>query len=69
MEKKKEIKDQRFQKIFNDPKFIEVPELVRRIELKDKRFNHMFTNKSFNDDNQTDQYGHKIKSTLHFLFQ
>jgi hypothetical protein len=58
--KKKEINDPRFNKVFNDPIFQEVPKKVKKVQITDDRFKNMFTDKRFNEKLDIDQYGRKI---------
>ena len=60
---KKIIEDPRFNKVFNDPIFTEVPKRVKKIEIKDDRFKNMFTDKQFSEKLDFDEYGRK-KSKL-----
>lgn len=54
--------DQRFKKLFNDPKFKSAPKGVRKIEVSDKRFSHMFTDSRFSNTAELDEYGNKKKN-------
>lgn len=55
--------DPRFKKLFNDPKYKNVPKGVRKIEVSDTRFSHMFTDKRFSNSAKIDEYGKKKKNT------
>jgi len=57
----KEI-DPRFSKVFNDPKFKEIPKKIKKVEINDERFQKMFTDKSFNDKLDYDEYGRSISN-------
>lgn len=54
--------DQRFKKLFNDPKYKSAPKGVRKIEVSDKRFSHMFTDSRFSNTAELDEYGNKKKN-------
>ena len=47
----------RYQKVFNDPKFKPIPKKIHKVELNDNRFNAMFTNKEFYSTSKVDKYG------------
>ena len=51
----------RYEKVFNDPKFKPIPKKVHKVELNDNRFNAMFSNKDFYSTSKVDKYG-KIKN-------
>ena len=51
----------RYEKVFNDPKFKPIPKKVHKVELNDNRFNAMFSNKDFYSTSIVDKYG-KIKN-------
>ena len=51
----------RYEKVFNDPKFKPIPKKVHKVELNDNRFNAMFSNKDFYLTSKVDKYG-KIKN-------
>lgn len=53
------MEDSRFNKLFTDPKYKNVPKSVRKIEVSDKRFSHMFTDKRFSNTAKIDEYGKK----------
>ena len=55
------MNDPRFNKLFNDPKFKNVPKSIRKIEVNDKRFNHMFKDSRFSNTTNIDEYGKKLK--------
>lgn len=55
--------DKRFEKLFKDPKYKDIPKGVRKVEVSDKRFSHMFTDNKFSSDNFVDEYGKKKKSS------
>jgi hypothetical protein len=65
--KKTEINDPRFNKVFNDPIFQEVPKKVKKVQITDDRFKNMFTDNRFNDKLDIDQYGRKISKSLLIL--
>jgi hypothetical protein len=56
---KKQI-DDRFSRVFNDPKFKEIPQKIKKVEIDDKRFSKMFKDKSFQDKLNFDEYGRKL---------
>jgi hypothetical protein len=56
------MEDQRFKKLFNDPKYKSAPKGVRKIEVSDKRFSHMFTDSRFSNTADLDEYGNKRKN-------
>ena len=51
----------RYEKVFNDPKFRPIPKKIKKVELNDNRFNAMFTNKDFYSSSKVDKYG-KLKN-------
>ena len=51
----------RYEKVFNDPKFKPIPKKVHKVELNDNRFNAMFSNKDFYSSSKVDKYG-KLKN-------
>ena len=58
---KKQKRMDRYEKVFNDPKFKPIPKKVHKVELNDNRFNAMFSNKEFYSTSKVDKYG-KIKN-------
>ena len=58
---KKQKRMDRYEKVFNDPKFKPIPKKVHKVELNDNRFNAMFSNKDFYSTSKVDKYG-KIKN-------
>ena len=56
-EKKKQKRMDRYEKVFNDPKFKPIPKKVHKVELNDNRFNSMFENKDFYSTSKIDKYG------------
>jgi len=56
--------DPRFSKVFNDPKFKEIPKKIKKVEINDDRFQKMFTHKSFNDKLDYDEYGRLISKNI-----
>lgn len=58
--------DQRFSKVFNDPKFKEIPKKIKKVEMNDERFQKMFTDKSFNDKLDYDEYGRLISKNFSY---
>lgn len=56
-----ESKDKRFDKLFKDPKYRDLPKNVRKVELSDSRFSHMLTDPKFSSQNYVDEYGKKQK--------
>jgi len=53
--------DQRFNKIFYDPKFVSIPKKVSKVKIDD-RFAQMFVDERFNLVTKTDKYGRKLKA-------
>ena len=51
----------RYEKVFNDPKFKPIPKKIHKVELNDNRFNAMFSNKDFYSTSKVDKYG-KLKN-------
>ena len=51
----------RYEKVFNDPKFKPIPKKIHKVELNDNRFNAMFSNKDFYSSSKVDKYG-KLKN-------
>ena len=51
--------DARFDKVYSDPRFMAVPNKVKKVEI-DSRFSKMLTDKSFNQVAPTDKYGRKV---------
>jgi len=58
---KKQKRMDRYEKVFNDPKFKPIPKKVHKVELNDNRFNAMFSNKDFYSTSKVDKYG-KLKN-------
>ena len=56
--------DERFSKVFTDPKFREIPKKIKKVEINDDRFQKMFTDKSFNDKLDYDEYGRLISKFI-----
>ena len=60
--------DERFSKVFNDPKFKEIPQKIKKVEMNDSRFSKMFKDKSFQDKLSFDEYGRKISKFIFLIF-
>ena len=58
---KKQKRMDRYEKVFNDPKFKPIPKKIHKVELNDNRFNAMFSNKDFYSSSKVDKYG-KLKN-------
>ena len=58
---KKQKRMDRYEKVFNDPKFKPIPKKIHKVELNDNRFNAMFSNKDFYSTSKVDKYG-KLKN-------
>jgi hypothetical protein len=67
--KNKEINDPRFNKVFSNPIFQEVPKKIRKIEVKDERFKGMFKDKRFNDKLDIDEYGRAISNLSKIILE
>ena len=54
---KNQKKMDRYEKVFNDPRFKPIPKKIHKVELNDNRFNAMFSNKDFYSSSKVDKYG------------
>jgi hypothetical protein len=53
------MKDDRFNKVFSDPRFMKVPQKLKKIEIDD-RFKSVLTDKKFNIVSKVDKYGKRV---------
>lgn len=51
--------DERFREVYSDPRYMQVPKKVRKVEIDD-RFKKAITSKDFNLVTKVDKYGRKI---------
>lgn len=52
--------DDRFQAVYTDPRFMEMPKIIKKIQIDD-RFKSVLDDKKFNVISKVDKYGRKIK--------
>lgn len=60
--------DARFDKVYTDPRFIQAPNKMKKVEI-DSRFKKMFDDKQFNVIAKVDKYGRKIEQKDKFALQ
>lgn len=60
--------DARFDKVYTDPRFIQAPNKMKKVEI-DSRFKKMFDDKQFNVIAKVDKYGRKINKKDTFALQ
>jgi len=60
--------DDRFSKVFSDPRFMVAPNKMKKVEI-DKRFKGMFKDKDFNVVAKVDKYGRKLKTRDNYALQ
>ena len=60
--------DNRFDKVFTDPRFMVAPKKVSKVKI-DKRFEGMFKKKEFNVVSKVDKYGRKIAKSDNYALQ
>lgn len=51
--------DDRFNEVYNDPRFMTVPKKLKKVEIDD-RFKKALTSKEFNLVQKVDKYGHTV---------
>jgi hypothetical protein len=53
------MQDDRFSQVFSDPRFMKVPQKIKKVEIDD-RFKSVLTNKKFNVVAKVDKYGRRV---------
>ncbi len=56
---KADNKDDRFNEVYNDPRFMTVPKKLKKVEI-DGRFKKALTSKEFNVVQKVDKYGRTV---------
>lgn len=70
-EGKKEAEDERFREVYTDPRFMSVPQKVKKVRIDD-RFKKALTSREFNLVQKVDKYGrhvHKQDNTMKAFYQ
>lgn len=53
------LNDERFNQVFTDPRFMTVPQKIKKVEIDD-RFKSVLTNRKFNIVAKVDKYGRRV---------